>query len=226
MSVKTIILLVLAGSLPACRQFPKDPHGTLESVQNNTLVAGITENPPYVIFGQDEPSGHEVALIRAFASDLNAEVEWVKGPESTVLNLLKEGRIDVAAGGFHQGSVWKKHVYFAKPHDTLVYKWGVPATILLPDGLKDEVVYVPKASVAASYAVKAKAKVVYADSLTGSEPLVVAPEEELNKMGYHISEKALQKDRISLAIRKGENAFLERLENFISDYERKKANRR
>lgn len=200
--MKVIILLTLSGWVSACGQYPKDMRGTLKKVEHGTIVVGVTENPPYVIYQDGKLSGTDIELVQAFAKDLNANVEWVNGPESTVMTLLKEGQIDVAAGGFNQRSIWKKEVYFVRPYDTLQYKWGVPANTSLPQDLKERQVYVRRGSVAGAYVHQAKGKVVYKDALTGNEPLVVAASEVLSEMGYQTSEAVLQEDKKSLAIQK------------------------
>lgn len=69
----------------SCYRFPRDPDHTLEKVQNSKLPLGITENPPYVIFGKDGPSGKEIEMIKSFAQSLNAEVEWIEGSEEEIM---------------------------------------------------------------------------------------------------------------------------------------------
>lgn len=207
--------------LSSCdQQYPKDPENTLEKVEEGILRAGITEAPPYVIFNDGgEPAGIEVEIIKEFAKQLNARIEWTKGSESTILELLKERELDICAGGFSSKSVWKKHVHFATPHDTLVYTWGVPSGAI-PDEIEDNEVHVKKGTIAGALAAKNGANTQYKDDFSGDEPIIVAPAEELQKMGYLISEETMKEEMISFAIQKGENAFLERLTLHITKNEK------
>lgn len=215
-----VICLLYVICLTSCEQYPKDPANTLEKVQNNVLRAGITESPPYVIIKNDEPSGIEVEIIKGFAQELNARIEWVKGSEETIMELLKERELHICAGGFSSKSLWKKHVYLVEPHDTLVYSWGVPSG-KLPEEIEDKDVYVKRGTIAGALAAKKDAKPIYVDSLSGNEPLILAPKKDLRKMDYNISEETVKKVMISLAIPKGENAFLEKLNTYINRDEQK-----
>ena len=206
--------------MTGCGQFPKDPENTLNKVRNNVLRAGITENHPYVIIEGAEPAGTEVELIKGLARKLNARIEWTKGSEETIMTLLKERELDICAGGFNKKSLWKKHVFFVTPHDTLFFTWGVPSGTV-PAKLKDKDVYVKRGSVAGAFVSKKNGKPIYKDTLNGKEPVIAAPADELRKLGYKISKETLKKEEISLAVPKGENAFIEKLETYILSYGRK-----
>lgn len=203
----------------SCDRYPQDQRGTIEQVQGDILKVGVVENPPYIIFSNGALTGIEVELIRQFAGSLNARIDWVKGTEGNTMLLLENGQINLAAGGFPRLSPWKKHVYFANPHDTLIFKWGVPPGTSLPGDLKDKEVFVRKGSVAGAYVHQAKGKPIYRDSLTGKEPLAAAPVRDLQRLGFTLSKKDLNQEKISLAIQRGENAFLEKLDAFIYQYE-------
>ena len=213
-----IALIMITGV--SCDRFPRDPDHTLEKVQNSNLPVGITENPPYVIFGKDGPSGKEIEMIKSFAQSLNAEVEWVKGCEEEIMTMLKEGQVNLCAGGFNTKSVWKKHVYFTTPHDTIIYRWGTPRNTPLPDDLNGERVYIKRGSPAGAYVHHKGGQPIYLDSLKGSESLIAAPERILRRWGYSISENKIKEEKISLAAQKGENAFVEKLEKFLTQYEK------
>lgn len=213
-------LVVLPVLLVSCENFPRDPDNTLNKVRDATLFAGITENPPYVSLRDSAPEGFEVDMIKAFAEELNAEVQWVKGSEEQIMRLLEDNQVQICAGGFSSESLWKKHVYFAQPHDTLIYKWGVPETASLPSKLKDKEVQVKRGSTAATFVQEKGGKPVFIDSLISNLPLVAAPVEDLIELNYTVSEDKLGEEKIALAISHGENAFLMKLENFLTDYEK------
>lgn len=214
--------LILFCLCVSCENYPRDPEGTLKKTEGKILRVGITENPPFVLFEKEGPGGTEVQLIKAFAKDLNADIRWIKGSEATIFTLLKKGAIDIAAGGFRHQSVWKKHVHFTNPHDTIILKWGVPPGQDIPTQLKGKTIYVENGLAAGVAVEKQDARIVYLDTLQGHEPLVVAPAEELIKLKYNTSEDVLAEEKVSFAIQKGENAFLKRLEIFIKEYTSRK----
>ncbi|OUJ74993.1 transporter substrate-binding domain-containing protein [Hymenobacter crusticola] len=100
---------LLAGALllPACSDFPKDPEKTLKRVENGTLVVGYSENPPWVVQGNPEPTGIEPALVKAFAQTLHARVRWRKGTEQTLFEDLEKRKIDLLIAGLTDESPWK-----------------------------------------------------------------------------------------------------------------------
>lgn len=202
-----------------CDHYPKDDRGTLKRVTGNILIAGVTENPPYIILDDEQPRGIEVDMIREFAGTLNADIRWVTGPEETIFKLLAKGKVDIAAGGFTNHSPWKKEVYFVNPHDTVVYTWAVPAGTSLPQRLISKKIYIRNGSAAGAF-VSEKAEIIYKDSLEWTEPLIADTENELKKHGYTLSGKKLKEVHISFAIRNGENAFLKKLTKHEKSFKR------
>ena len=104
--------------LAACG-IPRDPEATLERVTGGAMRVGITQSEPWTILDGDEPSGVEVELIRAFATELDAEIEWVDGPEAEVLESMEMGHLDLAVGGFTADNPWSSRVSFIQPYYVL-----------------------------------------------------------------------------------------------------------
>lgn len=86
--------------------FPADPDGTLQSVEGGELRVGISPNGRLVQVDADEPTGEEVEAIRAFAAELDADVEWTVGSEETLVRGLEDGRLDLVAGGITDDTPW------------------------------------------------------------------------------------------------------------------------
>jgi polar amino acid transport system substrate-binding protein len=105
-------------------KIPTDPEGTLDRVAGGTLRAGISHNPPWTESGTGtepagtgtEPAGTEADLIRAFAAEHNARVEWVSGGESNLVRQLERGELDLVAGGLTKDSPWSKHAALTQPY--------------------------------------------------------------------------------------------------------------
>ncbi len=114
----TPLVMVLAFLLASCG-LPRDPEGTLERVDGSSMRVGITDSPPWTVLTNDEPAGVEPALIEEFARDLAAEIEWVEGSESEILEQMELGHLDLAIGGFTVDNPWAKRVSFIQPYFTL-----------------------------------------------------------------------------------------------------------
>ena len=116
--MRLLTVIAIAFVLTAC-DLPRDPEGTLERVEGSSMQVGIADSPPWTIITGDEPTGVEPELIRQFARELDAEVEWVEGAQSEILEQIESGHLDVAIGGFTADDPWSKRVTFIQPYFTL-----------------------------------------------------------------------------------------------------------
>ena len=82
------------------------------------MRVGIAEHPPWTILG-DQPSGVEVELVKAFARDLDAEIQWVEGAESEILEQIELGRLDLAVAGLTADNPWSSRASFIQPYVTV-----------------------------------------------------------------------------------------------------------
>ncbi|WP_336716076.1 transporter substrate-binding domain-containing protein [Arthrobacter sp. USHLN218] len=117
-------------------KIPSDPEGTLDRVAGGTIRAGISHNPPWTETGTGSasagtgststgagtgststaPGGTEAELVRAFAAEHNARVEWVSGGESNLVRQLERGELDLVVGGLTKDSPWSKHAALTQPY--------------------------------------------------------------------------------------------------------------
>lgn len=85
------VAIMIALVLCAC-DIPRDPEGTLERVSGATMHVGVTHHPPWVQLGDSEPTGVEVQLVRHFAEEIDAEIEWVEGSEEELFRGTRSQR--------------------------------------------------------------------------------------------------------------------------------------
>ena len=127
-------------------KMPSDPEGTLDRVAGGTLRVGISHNPPWTETGTGSdpanagtgsdtvsrtgpgeatagtgstgtaPAGTEAELVRAFAAEHNARVEWVSGGESNLVRRLERGELDLVIGGLTKDSPWSKYAALTQPY--------------------------------------------------------------------------------------------------------------
>ena len=96
-----VLLLLLMCSCGL--QVPADPEGTLDRISDGTLRVGVSHNPPWtaVQTGQD-PAGREADLVRQFAADHGATIEWTAAGEESRMGRLERGELDLVIGGLER----------------------------------------------------------------------------------------------------------------------------
>jgi ABC-type amino acid transport substrate-binding protein len=111
---------------------PRDPEHTTERIAAmHELRVGVTYNQPWTNSQSAEPTGIEPDLVRSFAAGIGAKVAWTRGSDTALAQALKNGKIDIAIGGFDAQTPWKsitgvsqpvtetrdkkKHVFLAAP---------------------------------------------------------------------------------------------------------------
>ncbi|WP_430229051.1 transporter substrate-binding domain-containing protein [Pseudarthrobacter oxydans] len=110
------VLLMLTG---CAGSFPADPQGTLQKAQGGTLRVGASMNGDWVRISADASSdvqGREADLVRDFAAQLGADVEWVAGTEQVLAEELKHGGLDLVIGGLDDKTPWVTHAGLTRPY--------------------------------------------------------------------------------------------------------------
>lgn len=87
-AMRAALAILLIAPVAAC-DLPRDPHGTLESVQGGTLRAGLVAAEP------DEAK--DLARLEAFAASLNAELQVRTGGSHDLVEALENGELDLVA---------------------------------------------------------------------------------------------------------------------------------
>jgi len=109
----SIVILVLAAG---CTNFPRDPKKTLEHVRSShTLKVGAGEDPPFLTRHGEEAEGRDADLVRGFAQQLGAKVEWEWGSQEEQFESLEQFHLDLVAGGVSKKSPWVKKVAITRP---------------------------------------------------------------------------------------------------------------
>ena len=214
-------MLVAAGALLGC-DIPQDPDGTLDRVTGGTMRVGVTEADPWVTLEGGEPAGGvEVELVRRFARDLGARVEWIDGSEEELVHAAKEGSLDLVIAGMTNKSRWEKDVALTRPYAEAKVVIGASPGEAARDGFDGVRVAAERGSTEeALLENKTEALVVPVDSLAGAGGPVAAFEYVLDDLGLEPSRVELETEKHVMALPLGENAWLVRLERFLLDRER------
>ena len=215
--LRAAFVLLTAMLLAGCT-IPQDPEGTLDRVTGGTMRVGVTSAEPWVTIEGGSYDGVEVELVRRFARELGAEIEWTTGSEEELIGALHERKLDLVIGGLTKKSPWKKQVSLTRPYISTRIVVGFPPGAPQPaDDLKGLSVQVERGTDAEGLLDrKTDATPVAVEELRRGEP-AAADEYLLSDLGLRESGTRLAKVKHVMAVVAGENAFQVRLERFLLD---------
>ena len=211
-----LLVLFLCVCSAGCGDLPRDPKGTLRRVQGGRLRVGLVEHPPWVVRTEGEPAGAEVALVRQFASELNASPEWYWGGEQQHMEALERFELDLVAGGLTDDTPWSKYVGLTSPYYESRIAVGVPASMPPPRRVKGMQVAVRGGEAVGYYLSSEGAVPVPVGDLSQARGPVAAPEWQLERLGLTRTDVELHSEKHVLATPPGENALIKRLDEFLS----------
>ncbi len=205
----SVIAVLLLGGC----QYPRDPEGTLDRVRGGTLRVGVAEVEPWTTV--------ERQLVREFADSVSAEVEWVEGTESELIEALAGRQLDVVIGGFTRRSVWMNEAALTRPYlttQTVIAAPDAESAARLSEDLGGVRINVEANSPeAAKLEMDTDAIVVPVEEVE-SGPAVVESY-ELDDLGLVRTDAELDEHEHAMAVSMGENAMLVALERFLLDRE-------
>ena len=78
---------------------------------------GVSENPPWTeVYDDGRVAGREVDLVRGFATEHGADVEWIPGAESELVMAMVRGDLDVVVGGLTSDTPWESEAAVTRPY--------------------------------------------------------------------------------------------------------------
>jgi len=113
---------------------PAQAETTLDRIikSKKIRVAIDIGNPPFGILNKDnEPDGSDVAVARAMAKDMGAEIEWIQVPSTGRIPALVTGRADVTIASISVTPERAKTVMYCNPNGALsIVIFGPKATTI------------------------------------------------------------------------------------------------
>src|SRR5215217_3640772 len=212
-AVFVLVVLIAAGC-----DFPRDPRGTLEGVQNGTMRVGIVENNPWMQMEKGHASGVEVELLKGFARELGAEVSFVPGTTPELLEAAKEAEVDVLIGGFTStspGVSEGKEAGVTGSYLTTRFVVGVPPGRPTFDALSGREIAVEHIDGTAALLKAEGAVPVPVDDLSTAEIPVATYRWQLEAWGFKPTGVELPEEKHVMAVPLGENGWLVELERFL-----------
>jgi polar amino acid transport system substrate-binding protein len=170
----------------------------------------VVENPPWTTLPTGGGAGGiEGALAAEVARDLGARIEWVRAPESHLLEALAFHELDLVIGGLTDAIPWKGRVAFTRPFYTDTIVVGVlPGMPRLPRRLNGRKVAIRLTDPATAAFVRAVGGVPQPlPNIGHTVGLVAAPTWQLPRMGFVPSGITLREARHVMALPPREDAW-------------------
>ena len=207
----TFLLLVVALPLllAATGCAPRDARGTLARARGGTIRVGVSENRPWTTLPSGGGGGGlEGALAAEIARDLGAKIDWVRAPESQLLEALALHELDLVIGGLTDVTAWKSRVALTRPFyvDTIVVAGPQGAPRI--GRLNRRSVAVRAAEPATGALVRASGGTpLWVPDLSHAPGLAAAPTWQLPGLGMTSVGITLREARHVMATPRGENAW-------------------
>jgi polar amino acid transport system substrate-binding protein len=211
-----LVALTLSALVAGCG-IPRDPEGTLDRVTGGILRVGVTENPPWSSLEEVDPTGVEIDLVQGFAESLDADIEWFEGAEGELLTALEHRELDLVIGGLTVDDPWGQIVTFTQPYAKVITLVGVqPGEQALREIEGVEVAVEPGSELPALVRSAGGIPMIVEDLGAASGP-VAAEEWRIEALGLVPTDIVLDESEHAVAVPVGENAWLVRLERYLSD---------
>lgn len=221
MTTRTICqaLVVLLGvALLQGWRYPQDIEGTLEEIENGVMRVGVTESAPWVIRTADGPAGIEVEIITELARELNAEVQWHWGNETNLLDALSRRQLHLVIGGLTQNKRLPVVSAPTNPYYKSRITVGFPQAEAetMPASLAGVTVAIEPLSTLEHRLTEHDAQVVVQAEPERSGLPVAGPTYWLQAKGFEPGPWDLASDRHVMALPKGENAWMLRVQTHLN----------
>ena len=221
--MKLVVLALIVLGLSAC-QFPADTDGTLDRVRGHVLRVGVAEAEPFVeIPDSGPPQGVEVELVERFAQRLDADVKWVTGSESDLIEALHGRQLDIVIAGFTRHTPWQTEVAITRPYLTTKTVIAAPdeeTAVALSEDLEGREIAAEEGTAAAGKLYEdTDASVTLVEDIATHDGPVAVEDFLVDDLGYVPTDAELTEDEHAMAVSAGENAFMVELERFLLDNE-------
>jgi len=208
------LVICVTFTTTAC-DIPRDPEGTLDDVTGGTMRVGVTANEPWVVLAGTEPRGVEVEIVKLFAEELDADIEWFEHSEEGLAHAIEMRTVDLAIGGFTSTNMWSSKVTWTHPYLTTQIVVAVPSDHPVDEDITGLEVAVEKGTGAAGVLEKTDAEVVLVDDVAQVDgPRAIesylVDDLDLDDTGVRLEES----DQV-MGVPHGENAWLTKLERFL-----------
>jgi polar amino acid transport system substrate-binding protein len=223
-SLKLFLLAVALLLASGCElaDVPKDIVGTMDHVVHGVVYVGVAVNPPWTLLepepdgrGDSVPRGVEVALVEAFADQLDADIVWVFGAPSDLLAALEERELDLVIGGFVSGSPALAEVSVTQTYYTEEIIVAVANSASAFDDIAGREIAVPIGSKTAALVSSEGGAPVRIAELSAEDVPLAAPAWLAEAWGLYPTPIELEEREHVMAVPPGENAWIVEVDLFL-----------
>ena len=208
--VLALVLLVATGC-----DIPRDPESTLDRVTDGTMRVGVSASDPWVVLDDEEPAGVEVEIVKRFAAELGAEIEWHEGTVDELAAALYMRELDLVIAGLTSTSKITSEATLTHPYLTTQVVVAVPPGSEIDEDITGVEVAVEEASEAAGVLEKEDVVVRRVPDVLDVEGPIAVESFLVDDLGYDDTGVRLVESDQVMAVPHGENAWLVRLERFL-----------
>jgi polar amino acid transport system substrate-binding protein len=214
-----LIAIALGVLTAAGCQYPQDVEGTLDRVEGGTLRVGVIDDPPWAVVGNGDPTGVEPELVKRFAEDHDATVEWYPGTEEELVEAMRGFQLDLIVGGLTRSSPAGLHTALTRPYIDTEIEYGIAPGDPPLDDFDGREVYVVEGSEAAALMRQEEddAVPVFVEEEADLRSPALTDNYWFEPLGLVSSNNIKRDDEHAMAVPMGENAFLVELEHFLLD---------
>lgn len=204
------LLLLLAGCT-----WPRDPMNTTETVRNNVMVVGLSENPPWVMHTGETPGGIEVELVKRFARQMNAQIEWKWGSLAEHLDALHQYELHLVIGGLTTTSPGSTGVGLTQSYYQSEIIVALPPGVSAPTTLNETPLGVVRGTAVADTVRNDGAEPVFFSDWQDLDLPAAVPSWQVEEWHLEPTDIRLDTRHHVMAVPPGENQWLTELETFL-----------
>jgi polar amino acid transport system substrate-binding protein len=212
-----LVMLGLVLLLAGCDRYPRDPGESLDHInQRGVLRVGASPAEPWVVRSAGgELGGAEGRLIEQFADTLGVQVDTYWSGEEDLFQMLGNRDIDVVVAGMSRHNPWSARAGFTLPYYTNHLIVGLPAQSPLLADLEGVTVGILHGSPLSGVLEEKGAVVTKVEDLATASLPVAGPAWQIRQSGLTPTAIRLDAREHVMAVPRGENALLLRLERFL-----------
>lgn len=108
-------------TLSGCGSLPHDAADSYNRAASGALRVGVSPHAPWTVVDSltGDVSGTEADLVRDFAVEMGADVDFHIAPESVLAEMIANRDLDVVIGGLSDDSGWEDKMAFTRPYETV-----------------------------------------------------------------------------------------------------------
>lgn len=179
------------------------------------MRVGVSHNPPWVILEDAEPTGVEVETVKAFAEELDADIEFYEGATDDLAAAVHVRELDLLLAGLTSATTLSSEITVTHAYLTTQVVVAVPPESDVSEDITGLEVAVERGTEAAGLLEKTDAVVVRVDDVTTAPGAAAVDNYLLDDLDLRDTGVRLTETDHVMGMPGGENAWIVALERFL-----------